>query len=216
MTLPLSQTQAVGQAKPRPFTQEDAAGILNLVNVGSEVLNTAALKKDPATLARIAMGIINLRKNGGPGQMENGRIQLSKEVFESIVRSAESPKKGPEQVYARPNSPINPAADGHRISISRPAQENAPATPDITPVQAWDLLKGLQNRDGRPYLDSTKAYEDSPKDRAQLSSALDDFWKDHGHTISVNGKHTCFTIKPVMLVGPLLNVEVARKLSEVA
>ncbi|MFA5098512.1 MAG: hypothetical protein WC490_07845 [Candidatus Margulisiibacteriota bacterium] len=216
MTLPLSQTQAVGQAKPRPFTPEDAAGILGLVNVGGEVLNTADLKKDPATLARIAMGIINLRKSGGPVQMENGRIQLSKEVFDSIVRSAESPNKGPEQVYARQNSPISPAPEGHRTFVSRPAQNNSCSAPDITPAQAWDRLKDLKNRDGRPYLNSTKAYDDSPEDRAQLSSALDDFWKARGHNISVNGKHTCFTIKPVMLVGPLLNVEVARKLSEVA
>jgi|GEM_PF-4546313 len=79
------------RSKPMGISSaEDALNILNLVNIDGEVFDPLSLQKDAPSLIKIASGIVKARKAGAGINFENGRIMLSRELFDSIVRAAES------------------------------------------------------------------------------------------------------------------------------
>ena len=247
-----AQMVGVNPAKPRVMTGEDAVSILNLVNVDGEVLDIPALKKDAGTLTKIAAEIIKTRKNGGQIEFENGRILIPKKIFESIVRSAESPQKGPEQVFTqvkengpaiqkpgqKASAPQNPVQNQGLFappavlndprsrktkrkddrpsssSVAGPAEdENEVTIPELTLCQAYSILVDVVGPNGGRYVMHTSGeYDDTPERKLELEASLEQFWKDFGHTISVNGKHTCFVIRPKMIIGGNINSEVSKKL----
>ena len=246
------QMQGINPAKPRILTGEDAVSILNLVNVDGEVLDIPALKKDAVTLTKIAAEIIKTRKNGGQIEFENGRILIPKKIFESIVRSAESPQKGPEQVFTqvkdnggilqksgqKPASgqvnaqnvgmfappPVQNDSKSRKTktkddrtsssSIASAQEEESDGTmPELTLSQAYSILVDVAAPNGGRYvMHASGEYDDTPERKLELEASLEQFWKDFGHTISVNGKHTCFVIRPKMIIGGNINSEVSKKL----
>ena len=246
-----AQMVGVNPAKPRVLTGEDALSILNLVNVDGEVLNIPALKKDPAALTKIATEIIKARKNGGEIQFENGRIHIPKQQFESIVRLAESPQKGPEQMFTQlKDNSGNIQKPGQRTasvqtnaqnvgmfappallndlksrktkikdggtsssSVESTEEENEGTIPELTLSQAYSVLVDVVAPNGGRYVMHTSGeYDDTPERKLELEASLEQFWNDFGHTISVNGKHTCFVIRPKMIIGGNVNSEVSKKL----
>ncbi|MEK7376572.1 MAG: hypothetical protein AABZ57_05370 [Candidatus Margulisiibacteriota bacterium] len=229
-----AQMVSINPAKPRVLTGEDALSVLNLVNVDGEVLNIPALKKDAAALTKIAAEIIKTRKNGGQIEFENGRIHIPKQQFESIVRSAESPQKGPEQMFTasgQTNSPNvgmlanttvlnDPASEmtyrkGDASGASSVESAGAGIIPHLTLYQAYSMLVKIAAPNGARYVMHGE-YDGAPEKKQELEASLERFWNDFGHTISVNGKHTCFVIRPKMIIGANVNSEVSKKLAAVS
>lgn len=201
------------------MSAEDATNILKLVNVENLVLDLSSFKKPPQVMILIAESIITARKSGMGVEFENGRIHLSEELFESIVRSCEKGVDNPERVPVKPaegSLSFGAAASEKAAKISsEKAGDNQPITLSFS--QAYAILKNLTAPDGGRYLTKIKdKYENSPEERRMLEQGLRAFWKDFGENAAINALRNRFVIEPAMLMGNIVNPEVSKILVRVS
>ena len=93
---PVPAQPAAAQKPKSLMSDERALGILKVVTVGKIALNIADYeKKDKAVIITIAEGIISAIKSGMDAEFkENGRIFISEDLFNGIVKACE---KGPDR-----------------------------------------------------------------------------------------------------------------------
>lgn len=231
---PPVSAQAAQQKPKAQMSAEDALNILKLVNVGKQVLNLSSFVKPPQVMVLIAESIISARKNGLGVEFENGRIHISEELFESIVRSCEKGADNPERVPVKPSEGI--LSFGAEASVASEGKDlrkerTRPKTPsekaaevyheeeiDDQPIklsspQAYCILIDISAPDGGHYLIRIKdRYGDTPEERKELEKGLRSFWKDFGQNAAINALRNRFVIEPAMLMGGIVNPEVSNKL----
>lgn len=220
--------------KPKSgMSADDALSMLKLVNVGRNVLDTSSLKKNPAVIVRIAQQIIDARKTGTPGvEFENGRISISEDLFNKIVSSS---GKNPEQTEQISNTSGNAASAAGMFAqippeIERTRKKGASkeikseeiaadpekeADPQIklsSPQAYFILIDIVPPKGGRYIVEIKEKFGDEPEEQQELETGLQSFWKDFGNSVSVNARHSSFTIEPKILVGGFVNPEVSKKL----
>lgn len=231
---PPATAQPAAQKPKAPMSAEEALNILKLVNVGKQVLNPSSLNKPPQVMILIAESIIDGRKNGIGVEFENGRIHLSEELFESIVRSCEKGADNPERVPVKPaegslsfGAAASSASSEEELRKERTGQKSpsekaseiySEETVDDQPInlsspQAYCILIDITAPDGGRYMIHIKdKYGDSPEERKELEKGLRTFWKDFGQNAAINALRNRFIIEPAMLVGGMVNPEVSKKL----
>jgi len=91
---PVPAQPAAAQKQKAQMTADDARELLNLVNIGSQVLDLVSFNKPPQAMIFIAESIKSASKNDMGVKFENGRIHVPKDLFESIVRAYE---QGPDR-----------------------------------------------------------------------------------------------------------------------
>lgn len=208
--------------RPAPTTSPE--DILNLVNIDKDVLDVSSLNNDPDVLTKIAAGIVaEAKKNGGSVKLENGRIIVPKEAFDSIRESAEK-KNSSNSLIGNPaisgNNGRDKATAGTPPERGREsysantngtssAQAAKPAVPELSSSQAFAILKDLTGKDGNKYIEEGVSSEDGNA----IELGLEKFWKDYGNNLSINGRHSSFTVQPKLLIGDLVNKDVSRLLT---
>lgn len=87
------------------------------------------------------------------------------------------------------------------------------SVPMLSSSQAYYILVDIVPPGGGKYvLHISERFGGRAEDRAELEKGLEDFWKDYGSEISVNGRHANIIVKPKLIIGDLVNSEVSKKL----